>query len=98
MLLSLVVNVFDSSFSMYYRLYFCAPVAEVLVSFLELRFLGKMALLALGGRPQPLKKPSRQKSRFFVAVYVATGRSTTATSVKVVTLAATTNAKWRVRE
>ena len=33
------------------------PVPGVLVSFLELCFLGKMALLALGGRPQPLKKP-----------------------------------------
>jgi len=30
------------------------------VSFLDLRFLGKMALLALGGRPHPLKKPSQQ--------------------------------------
>ena len=29
----------------------------VLVSFLELRFLRKMSLLALGGRPQPLKSP-----------------------------------------
>ena len=37
----------------------------VLASFLDLRFLGKMALLALGGRPQPLKKPSHsQKGRF----------------------------------
>ena len=34
------------------------PVPGVLVSFLELHFLGKMALLALGGRPEPLKKPS----------------------------------------
>jgi len=42
------------------------PVPEVLVSFLELRFLGKMALLALGGRPQPLKKPSQsQKGHFY---------------------------------
>ena len=33
--------------------------------FLELRFLGKMALLALGGRHQPLKKPSQsQKEKF----------------------------------
>ena len=31
------------------------PVPGVLVSFLELRFLVKMSLLALGGRPQPLK-------------------------------------------
>ena len=30
-------------------------VPGVLVSFLELRFLGKMDFLALGGRPQPLK-------------------------------------------
>ena len=38
----------------------------VLVSFLELHFLGKMALLALGGRPQPLKKPSQsQKGHFY---------------------------------
>ena len=29
------------------------------MSFLDLRFLGKMALLALGGGPQPLKKPSQ---------------------------------------
>ena len=37
------------------------------MSFLELRFLGKMALLALGGRPQPLKKPSQsQKVHFYV--------------------------------
>ena len=42
------------------------PVPGVLVSFLELRFLGKMALLALGGRPQPLKKPSQsQKGHFY---------------------------------
>ena len=41
-------------------------IAVVLVSFLELRFLGKMALLALGGRPQPLKKPSQsQKGHFY---------------------------------
>ena len=31
------------------------PVPGVLVSFLELRFLGKMNLLALRGHPQPLK-------------------------------------------
>ena len=43
------------------------PVPGVLVSFLELRFLGKMALLALGGRPQPLKKPSQsQKGHYYV--------------------------------
>ena len=37
------------------------------MSFLELRFLGKMALLALGGRPQPLKKPSQsRKGHFYV--------------------------------
>ena len=42
------------------------PVPRVLVSFLELRFLEKMALLALGGRPQPLKKPSQsQKGHFY---------------------------------
>ena len=42
-------------------------VPGVLVSFLELCFLGKMALLALGGRPQPLKKPSQsQKGHFYV--------------------------------
>ena len=42
------------------------PVPGVLVSFLELRFLVKMALLALGGRPQPLKKPSQsQKGHFY---------------------------------
>ena len=36
------------------------------MSFLELRFLGKMALLALRGRPQPLKKPSQsQKGHFY---------------------------------
>ena len=35
------------------------PVTGVLVSFLELRFLGKMALLALRRLPQPLKKPSQ---------------------------------------
>ena len=34
------------------------PVPGVLVSFLDLRFLEKMALFALGRRPQPLKKPS----------------------------------------
>ena len=40
--------------------------AGVLVSFLELHFLGKMALLALRGRPQPLKKPSQsQKGHFY---------------------------------
>ena len=38
----------------------------VLVTFLELHFLGKMALLALGGHPQPLKKPSEsQKGHFY---------------------------------
>ena len=43
------------------------PVPGVLVSFLELHFLVKMALLALGGRPQPLKKPSQnQKGHFYV--------------------------------
>ena len=36
------------------------------MSFLELHFLGKMALLALGGCPQPLKKPSQsQKGHFY---------------------------------
>ena len=36
------------------------------MSFLELRFLGKMALLALRGHPQPLKKPSQsQKGHFY---------------------------------
>ena len=39
------------------------------MSVLELRFLGKMALLALGGRPQPLKKPSQsQKGHFYEKV------------------------------
>merc|ERR1711953_631802 len=43
------------------------PVPGVLVSFLELHFLGKMALLALRGRPQPIKKPSQsQKGHFYV--------------------------------
>ena len=38
----------------------------VLVSFLGLRFLEKMDLLALGGCPQPLKKPSQsQKVHFY---------------------------------
>ena len=41
------------------------PVPGVLVSFLELRFLGKMALLALIGRPQPLKKPSQSQKGHF---------------------------------
>ena len=42
------------------------PVPGVLVSFLELHFLGKMDLLALRGRPQPLKKPSQsQKGHFY---------------------------------
>ena len=36
------------------------------MSFLELRFVGKMALLAFGGRPQPLKKTSQsQKGHFY---------------------------------
>ena len=36
------------------------------MSFLELRFLRKMTLMALGGRPQPLKKPSQsQKGHFY---------------------------------
>ena len=36
------------------------------MSFLELHFLGKMALLALRGRPQPLEKPSQsQKGHFY---------------------------------
>ena len=42
------------------------PVPGVLVSFLELRFLGKMALLALRGRPQPLKKPSQSQKGTFL--------------------------------
>ena len=42
------------------------PVPGVLVSFLELSFLSKMAILALGGRRQPLKKPSEsQKGHFY---------------------------------
>ena len=42
------------------------PVPGVLVSFIELCFGEKMALLALGGRPQPLKKPSQsQKEHFY---------------------------------
>ena len=35
------------------------------MSFLELRFLRNMALLALGGRPQPLKKPSQSQKGHF---------------------------------
>ena len=35
------------------------------MSFLELRFLVKMALLTLGGRPQPLKKPSQSQKGYF---------------------------------
>ena len=35
------------------------------MSFLELCFLGKMSLLALGGHPQPLKKPSQSKKGHF---------------------------------
>ena len=43
------------------------PVPGVLVSFLELQFLGKMPLLALRGRPQPIKKPSQsQKGHVYV--------------------------------
>ena len=43
------------------------PVPGVLVSFVELCFLRKMALLALGWRPQPLKKPSQgKKGHFYV--------------------------------
>ena len=41
------------------------PVTGVLMSFLELRFLGKMALLALGGLPLPLKKPSQSRKGHF---------------------------------
>ena len=41
------------------------PVPGVLVSFLELCCLGKMALLALGGLPQPLKKPSQSQKGYF---------------------------------
>ena len=44
------------------------PVPGVWVSFLELCFLGKIALLALGGSPQPLlsKKPSQSvKGHFY---------------------------------
>ena len=37
----------------------------VWVSFLQLRFLVKIALLALGGRPQPLKKPSQSQKGHF---------------------------------
>ena len=41
-------------------------VPGVLLSFLKLGFGGKMALLALGGRPQPLKKPFQsQKGHFY---------------------------------
>ena len=37
------------------------------MSFLELHFLEKMALLALRGRPHSLKKPSHsQKGHFYV--------------------------------
>ena len=35
------------------------------MSFLELHFLGKMSLLALGGRPQPLNKPSQSQEGHF---------------------------------
>ena len=41
------------------------PVLGALVSFLELCFLGKMALLALRGPPQPLQKPSPKTKRTF---------------------------------
>ena len=44
------------------------PVPGVLVSFLELRFLRKMALLALGGRPLRLSSKSpyqSQKGHFY---------------------------------
>ena len=35
------------------------------MSFLELHFLVKMSLLALGGRPQPLKKPTQSQNGHF---------------------------------
>ena len=35
------------------------------MSFLEHRFIGEMALLALGRRPQPLKKPSQSQKEHF---------------------------------
>ena len=41
------------------------PVPGVLKSFLELHFGGEMALLALRGRPQPLKKPSQSQKGHF---------------------------------
>merc|ERR1712029_99438 len=60
------------------------PVPEVLVSFLELRFLGKMDLLALGGRPQPLKKPSQsQKGHFYVKMNALNDPKTLELTVKI---------------
>ena len=57
------------------------PVPGVLVSFLELRFLGNMALLALGGRPQPLKKPSQsQKGHFYKIMNAPNDTKTSAMS------------------
>ena len=57
------------------------PVPGVLVSFLELRFLGKMALLDLGGRPQPLKKPSQsQMGHFYEKMNVLNDTKTPAMS------------------
>ena len=51
------------------------------MSFLELHFLGKMALLALGGRPQPLKKPSQsQKGHFYEKMNALNDTKTSAMS------------------
>ena len=47
------------------------PVTGVLVSFLELHFLGKMALLALSGRPQPLKQPGSKLTVLFSQKMIA---------------------------
>ena len=57
------------------------PAPGVLVSFLELCFLMKMALLALGGRPQPLKKPSQsQKGHFYEKMNALNDTKTSAMS------------------
>ena len=51
------------------------------MSFLELCFLGKMTLLALEGRPQPLKKPSHsQKGHFYVKMNARNDTKTSAMS------------------
>ena len=51
------------------------------MSFLELSFGGKVTLLALGGRPQPLKKPSQsQKGHFYEKMNVLNDTKTSAMS------------------